>query len=185
MNFARVDGTHACQLAKGVRVIGHKDRHVLGGYHMPFVIQHAERNVVIPVVSFKSFRGWGLTTLRPNQVCLRRVVEADSASFCFRQTSSTFSSSLMCTHPLGIFACLQYFCGILIVFFVAVSFFITTCAEVIPSKRPSASLRSCLTGMKDPQDGLSKSRRWDEDGGSVIATFVAIFLGLIVGTWNV
>ena len=71
------------------------------------------------------------------------------------------------------------------VFFVTVSFFVTTCAEVVPGKRPDASLRGCLTGIEDPQDGLSKSGRGNEDQGYIIIAVMAVVLGVIVGAQNV
>ena len=69
------------------------------------------------------------------------------------------------------------------VFFVTVSF-VTTYAEVVPGKRPGTSLRSCLTGMEDPQDVSSKCRRWDEDGGYIIVAVMTVVLGMVVGAQN-
>ena len=72
----------------------------------------------------------------------------------------------------------------MVVFFVAVPFF-TTGTEVVPSKRPGTNLGGCLTGMDDPQDGSSESRRGYEGWGYVVVAVVTVFLCVIVGAQNV
>ena len=49
---------------------------------------------------------------------------------------------------------------------------------------PSTSLRGCLTGMDDPQDGLSLAGRQDEDRRHVLVAIVAVILGVVVGAEN-
>ena len=163
MNLTSLCWPIRCELPQCVRVGGHVNRNILGGDLSSLVIGDGEGDVCRTMVELEEVRDGRRTVacLYPDQLCLPRMVESDRALFCISHTSltSSLSSSALTTrtHPLPL-RLGRYFCGIWVVFFVAV-----IVVNDVPGDRSDTFLVGLLHLLKDVAGNVLTFQRRDKD----------------------
>ena len=183
MNLAPLRWPIQCELPQCVRVGGHVNQNILGGDLSSLVVGDGEGDVCGAMVELEEVRDGRriVACLYPDQVCFPRMVESDRALFCISHTSLTsfLSSSALTTqtHPLPL-RLRRYFCGIWVVFFVAV-----VMVNDIPGDRADTFLVGLLHLLKDVAGNVLTFRRRDKDW--VTFMFMTVFCGTAVGAKHV